>query len=231
MAVERALLVIADIGGYTRFMQANRATLAHAQELIATLLEAVLDSATGFELAKLEGDAAFLFLRKPDDRVRIDRQLTTIRSAFLNRKADLMGNRLCTCEACVKVDELTLKFVAHEGEIAFQRVKRHTELAGVDVILVHRLLKNDVPLREYVLMTDAARARLEPELHGKLTALVHDLEGLGATQTHFLDLTTLPIQTQTPHVSLMRKVSTLATLSVRSLPHLFGPRGPNVART
>nr|WP_223740804.1 DUF2652 domain-containing protein [Corallococcus sp. AS-1-12] len=32
----------------------------------------------------------------------------------------------------------TLKFVAHAGEVAFQKVKHLTELAGVDVILVHR---------------------------------------------------------------------------------------------
>ena len=36
--------------------------------------------------------------------------------------------------------------VAHDGEVAFQRVKHLTELAGMDVILVHRMLKNDVPV-------------------------------------------------------------------------------------
>ena len=31
---------------------------------------------------------------------------------------------------------------------------RPLKLVGIDVILLHRLLKNDVPLREYVLMTE-----------------------------------------------------------------------------
>jgi len=33
------LLLIADIGGYTRFMNANRTTLSHAQQRVADLLE------------------------------------------------------------------------------------------------------------------------------------------------------------------------------------------------
>ena len=65
---------------------------------------------------------------------------------------------MCTCDGCTQAGELKLKFVAHVGEVAFQKVKRYTELAGVDVILVHRLLKNSVPIPEYVLMTDARSA-------------------------------------------------------------------------
>ena len=55
----RAFLLIADIGGYTRFMKVHRINLAHAQYVVAQLLEAVIDGATELELSKLEGDAAF----------------------------------------------------------------------------------------------------------------------------------------------------------------------------
>lgn len=47
----------------------------------------------------------------------------------------------CDCASCAQLDNLSLKFVAHEGEVAEQRVKRRAELAGIDVILVHRMLK------------------------------------------------------------------------------------------
>jgi hypothetical protein len=50
------------------------------------------------------------------------------------------------------------KLVGHLGEAAAQRIKNLTELAGVDVILVHRMLKNDVPVPEYML-DDGASAR------------------------------------------------------------------------
>ena len=58
------------------------------------------------------------------------------------------------CDGCKQAGELKIKLVGHLGDVAVQRVKHLTEFAGVDVILVHRMLKNDVPLPEYLLMTD-----------------------------------------------------------------------------
>ena len=37
---------------------------------------------------------------------------------------------------------LNLKFVAHVGEVATQTIRDRLKLVGIDVILVHRLLKN-----------------------------------------------------------------------------------------
>ena len=50
----------------------------------------------------------------------------------------------CECNACVRIPDLNLKFVIHHGVILRQRVAGRVELLGSDVILVHRLLKNDV---------------------------------------------------------------------------------------
>ena len=58
----RALLLLADIGGYTRFMKLHRMSLAHAQENTDRLLKAVVDAAPRLRLADLEGDAAFLYV-------------------------------------------------------------------------------------------------------------------------------------------------------------------------
>ena len=44
METRQALLVIADIGGYTRFMRLHRMSLAHAQENTLRLLEAMIDA-------------------------------------------------------------------------------------------------------------------------------------------------------------------------------------------
>jgi len=64
----------------------------------------------------------------------------------------------------------------HVGEVADQKVKRHVELAGFDVILVHRMLKNMVPVAEYVLMTDpvAALRRSFPRRLGATTRFEFD---------------------------------------------------------
>ncbi|MFL5350614.1 MAG: DUF2652 domain-containing protein [Hyalangium sp.] len=226
MAIEKALLLIADIGGYTRFMKHHRFGLAHAQDTVAQLLEAVIDAAGRFKLAKLEGDAAF-FYAVGEDFTAFSRHVADIRRAFVSKKEQLIVDRMCTCEGCMQVAGLTLKFVAHAGEIAFQKVKRYTELAGVDVILVHRMLKNDVPVPEYVLMTDAVLGKLDPELRRFAHGIEHEFESMGRTATHYIDLneiaSALP-QKLAP--SLPRKLWHKATKELRSLPYLLGLKEP-----
>src|SRR5829696_4019684 len=60
MASSLALLVIADIGGYTDYMGSHRMSLAHAEANTARLLEKVINAARDFDLIEIEGDAAFL---------------------------------------------------------------------------------------------------------------------------------------------------------------------------
>jgi hypothetical protein len=229
----RALLLIADIGGYTKFMTVHRINLAHAQEVVAQLLEAVIDAAgRKLELAKLEGDAAFFWARLPDapkegELEALGQRVLEVRQAFLARRADLDVNRLCTCDGCVQANQLTLKFVAHVGEVALQKVKRFTELAGVDVIFVHRLLKNSVPVREYVLMSEPAFAGLEPELRGKARAAAEELEGLGTVTTHYVDLAQVDAAAlAVPRRSGLRALWQWVRMTWRALPYMLGLKKP-----
>lgn len=188
MAIRRAVLVIADIGGYTAYMNWNRTHLVHAQMAVATLLESVIDAAKGMKLAKLEGDAAFFWAPNGDAQTLVSDRLARMHQAFLDRRARIENSRMCNCASCKQLMNLSLKFVAHQGEVAEQKVKRHTELAGVDVILVHRMLKNQVPVPEYVLMTDAVAQCLDEPVRRTCLPLLHDFEGLGETSTYYLDL-------------------------------------------
>jgi len=227
--VARAVLLIADIGGYTRFMKVHRINLAHAQHIVARLLEAVIDGAgRSLKLAKLEGDAAFFYATVPDrggGEEKVMQALAAIRHAFLRRRADLAINRLCTCDGCVQAGELKLKFVAHAGEVAFQKVKRYTELAGVDVILVHRLLKNSVPVAEYVLMSEELRAAVEKTLGAQAVSQDEELEGLGETRTYWVDLEkALPAEGVGVHASAWAKLKNWFSMTWRSLPYFLGLR-------
>jgi uncharacterized protein YndB with AHSA1/START domain len=92
------------------------------------------------------------------------------------------------------MNKLDLKFVVHHGEFIKQRMAGREELAGSDVILVHRLLKNTVTERlgghAYVLFSDACiRAMdIDPaaqgfvaheetiDVIGRLNCWVRDLE-------------------------------------------------------
>jgi hypothetical protein len=168
-APEPVLLIIADIGGYTRYMTANAKTLAHSQTIITELVKAIIHQIElPLEVAKLEGDAVFLFCRKqnsskswPETKRVIGEKLLAFFRMFSQKVGELSRSTTCTCSACTHIDELRLKVVVHSGEALFHHVFSFLELAGVDVIIVHRLLKNSVTADQYLLLTEAARHDLE----------------------------------------------------------------------
>ena len=154
----RALLLIADMGGYTDYMGAHRMSLAHAEATTARLLDVVIDAARGFDLIEIEGDAAFL--ARQTDPADGDAALAAATQAAVSMHRAFhverrhVSTNLCPCKGCTQVDNLTLKFVAHVGDVATQTVRQRRTLVGFDVIFVHRLLKNPVQIPEYVLLSE-----------------------------------------------------------------------------
>ncbi len=227
MAIRRAVLLIADIGGYTNYMSWNRLHLAHAQQAVGALLEAVIDAGKGLKLAKLEGDAAFFWVPNGDARVVCGR-LPEMRQAFLARRERFKKEALCDCRSCEQLGSLSLKFVAHVGEVAEQKVKRHMELAGVDVILVHRMLKNSVPIPEYVLMTDAVAECLDESMRKVSMPLTHNFEGIGETSTFYVDLATSGVPAAEPVRRAFGRLPAKLNLAVKTSPFLLGLKKPAV---
>ena len=99
----------------------------------------------------------------------------TIESAyfkFRRRLRDVKQASTCECKACVAMSDLDFKFVVHHGEMVKQKMGGREELAGRDVILVHRLLKNTVSekigSRAYALYSDACiqTMGINPAAHG-----------------------------------------------------------------
>jgi class 3 adenylate cyclase len=228
MAIQPTFLLIADIGGYTRFMKFHRASLAHAQDIIAQLLEAVIDATRPqLKLAKLEGDAAFFYFAWPagaEPRLEfVAEQAAAIYRAFHEKTSDLMLNTMCICDGCQQAGDLKIKLVGHLGEAAVQKVAHLSELAGVDVILVHRLLKNAVPVPEYILMTEPVHRRVGANLQQRAQALALELPDLGPTATFYVDLERyagdIPAA---PKLSLVARLLRHASLTARSFPRLIG---------
>ena len=156
------LMVLADISGYTRFMLANETSLAHSQLIIGELIKTLLAQVElRLTLANLEGDALFLYAVKGADweqvRERISERLVAFFHAFGEKAGELTVASMCRCGACSNVESLRLKVILHAGQAVFYRIANLVELAGVDVIIAHRLLKNSVPRNEYILVTDAAK--------------------------------------------------------------------------
>jgi uncharacterized protein YndB with AHSA1/START domain len=63
---------------------------------------------------------------------------------FRRRRRDVRQATSCECNACTRIPDLDLKFVVHHGAAILQKVAGRQELLGSDVIVAHRLLKNEV---------------------------------------------------------------------------------------
>jgi len=189
MAPRKVLLLIADIGGYTSFIRAHQTSLAHADLIVHELLESVVRASKGrFELSKLEGDAAFFFAdaaTAPDDLAPV---LAEMHRAFHATQQMIERNQICGCAACVGSGGLKLKVVAHRGEALVRKIRKAPELTGECVIVVHRMLKNEVPIREYVLFSEELALAARAETQSRLTACRLAMEGFGEMPIAYLDL-------------------------------------------
>jgi hypothetical protein len=150
-------LVLADISGFTAFVTATE--LEHGPQIIAALLEAVMRRLSPpLDIQEVEGDAVFAV--GPDGAVAPPIRLLDVLDeafvAFKRLQRELAEDESCGCRACRSVDSLDLKIVAHHGRFLRQSVGGRSQVAGADVILAHRLLKNGVSdKRAYLLLTEA----------------------------------------------------------------------------
>ncbi len=182
----KALLVIADISGFTQFMKSHENDANHAMQVVVELLRAVISAAAPpLKLAEVEGDAAFFYAICQEDG-DVTRELAAIKKQVLSffRSFYQTLHRLRAFNPCARhAQDLRLKVVIHAGEVVIEHIHGFDKLFGMDVILTHRLLKNSVPSPEYVLMTEAAYNwlgdfhQLEPERQTEYC------EGIGVVET------------------------------------------------
>lgn len=190
---EPACLLIADISGYTAFMAGVE--LDHAHDIIADLMENLVKAfRPGFRVAKFEGDA--VFLAAPGGKLDGSKLQDAIEAAYFSFRRRLRTIRqatTCTCEACRQMQSLDVKFVCHHGSVIRHKMAGREELAGRDVIVVHRLLKNGaaalVSERAYALYSqDCVDALgIEPQAQ-HLIPLVERIDSIGPVQCWVQDL-------------------------------------------
>ncbi|MCG3118431.1 MAG: hypothetical protein ALAOOOJD_00631 [bacterium] len=163
-----ALLVLADISGFTKFMKLHTISVTHAKQIIVKLLEAIIKTAMPpLKLIELEGDAVFFYAACYKDETELEQLIATVKTqilgffrSFYQEMCALSELQLCLCEACIGVNNLRLKIILHAGEVAVEQIQSFEKLFGIDVIVAHRLLKNSVPAKEYILMTTPVYQRL-----------------------------------------------------------------------
>ena len=159
--------------------------------------EKVIDAVPEFELIEIEGDAAFLALQADtldsDATVALtlDAAMAMHRAFHLERQ--YVATNLCPCNGCTQASNLKLKFVAHVGEVATQTIRQRRKLVGIDVILVHRLLKNPVEVPEYLLLSDELYHTATTPVPGPAHEVAQDLEGIGPVRAYFVDVADFPV--------------------------------------
>ncbi|MCE1246441.1 MAG: DUF2652 domain-containing protein [Firmicutes bacterium] len=185
------ILLIADISGYTAFMVKNRFSLYHGQAIISELTKAIIrEIEIPLEIAKFEGDAIFFYARKSDDETQwnqtkkmIGQKLFSFFRAFHHKAAELQLSNTCHCEVCSNVRKLGLKVVVHSGTALFYEISNFRELSGVDVIIVHRLLKNKVKQKEYILLTEQACCDIELQEESTSQSFTEVYDSIGEVKT------------------------------------------------
>lgn len=151
---QQALIFIPDISGFTQFVTDTE--ISHSKHIIEELLEILIDSnKIGLEISEIEGDA-ILFYRF-GDAPTVDEMLWQVREMFSRFHMHLKKyerHRICNCGACCTAHKLAIKFISHYGHITINNIKQYKKLFGKEVIVAHRLLKNEIDSHEYSLFTN-----------------------------------------------------------------------------
>lgn len=178
-------LVLADISGYSAFLQAVAyehrddafadGKVPDAYAVISSLLDGIVQCLVPpFTLSKLEGDAVFAYAtgdEVPRGQALLD-LIGTCYAGFRERVGTANSIWPCSCEACAQIHQLELKFVVHAGRFVIQSIAGRPELVGPEIVVAHRLLKSSaaeaVGQAAFLLITDAATEWLDVPADGSV---------------------------------------------------------------
>lgn len=195
MIASPALICIPDISGFTAFMRS--VDFEVSSEVIPALLnEIIYSNEINLKVSEIEGDAV-LFFRKgtlPPFQELVD-QCKLFYTQFYD-KMDVLLKKFKDLHKGVEFpDILGLKIILHYGaEIGMVQIGNHIKLMGEDVITAHRLLKNNVPISEYILISDTLLEHYKKEAieenfdWAQLTAEKLEIEHFGVIKYHYINL-------------------------------------------
>lgn len=194
---DQSFLFIPDITGFTEFVNATE--IQHGQHIISELLEIIIDSnQLGLQVSEVEGDAVLFYAHKKIPTP--EELLEQTKILFINFHYHLKkyeSERICQCGACVTTSSLSLKMVAHAGEIGFTSIKNTEKPYGANMVLIHKLLKNDVNLNEYLLISNKLIKHWQTPFNRSFPEWAAPTEGetnyekLGKVRYNFISLVTL----------------------------------------
>jgi len=189
-----ALIFIPDISGFTKFV--TETEINHSQHIIKELIEVIVKSLNPeIIVSEIEGDAVLAYqLGNPPSYNKLKELAEKVFLNFHSQLKIIERDNVCSCGACTGASNLTLKFISHFGKLKEVEVANFKKIIGSDVILAHRLLKNNVPLNEYLLFTEQFLNTQKNDSFVDKTNLVTNIEeydNFGKVETKYLDFSPL----------------------------------------
>lgn len=192
------LLCIPDISGFTKFMSNTNFELS--SKVIPSLLNKIVYSnEIGLKISEIEGDAVLFYrdgkLPELEDLVS---QCKFFYTEFYKQLHALRVRYNKDKDSEIIAETLSLKIVLHFGkEVGLVPVGKQIKLIGEDVITAHRLLKNDIDINEYILLSEDLLSHYDREkVHGSLdwSAIKKgelEVEHIGKVPYSYISLTPL----------------------------------------
>ncbi|QCW98624.1 DUF2652 domain-containing protein [Aggregatimonas sangjinii] len=155
MKAAPTLICIPDISGFTQFMSDMDFELT--SRVIPSLLNNIIYSnEIELKVSEIEGDAVLFF--RQGELPPLDKLVEQCRYFYTEfyKQMNTLRKKHSDKNGAYKIPEmLGLKIILHYGqEIGVVPVGKRIKLMGEDVIVAHRLLKNNVPIDEYILISD-----------------------------------------------------------------------------
>jgi hypothetical protein len=191
-----ALIFIPDISGFAKAVK--ECEIDHCDHIISNLINIILNSnLLELKVSEIEGDAVlFYFKGAPPKTEEIIQQSKRMFIDFHTSLKAMEKDFFCNCGACTTASDLTLKFIVHYGVCKEVPIHNATKLIGSDVIIAHRLLKNNVPEREYILLSEKYLKHQQSELlidenWVDIKSNVENVEDFGEIRTKYIPLSPL----------------------------------------
>ncbi len=118
-----ATILIPDISGFTDFL--TQTEIKHSSHIINELLEGIIQSNNlGLHLSEVEGDAVLFYKKgRAIPKSALVEQCSAMYQHFHTQLKIIERDSICRCGACSSASNLTLKFIAHFGNI--QEIQSH----------------------------------------------------------------------------------------------------------
>lgn len=154
MEAKPTLLCIPDISGFTKFM--GEIDFELSSKVIPSLLNKIIyANEIDLKISEIEGDAVLFYRvgQLPSLKALIE-QCNHFYTEFY-KQMEVLRKKNNGHPGAKKIPVmLGLKIVLHFGkEIGIVPIGKNFKLMGEDVIVAHRLLKNKIPIDEYILIS------------------------------------------------------------------------------